>query len=65
MKKLKTSRMRGKVNDVKYRTEEERKSKKKVRRKIMAGRRRMMTRWDEKNNKGDKEGKSLPWKVEE
>jgi len=24
-----------------------------------------MTRWDEKNNKGDKEGKSLPWKEEE
>jgi len=25
----------------------------------------MITRWDEKKNKGDKEGKSLPWKEEE
>jgi len=25
----------------------------------------MMTRWDEKKNKGVKEGKSLPWKEEE
>jgi len=24
----------------------------------------MMTRWDEKKNKGVKEGKSLPWKEE-
>ena len=40
-----------------------RKSKEKVRRKIMAGRR--ITRWDEKENKSDKEGKSLPWKEEE
>jgi hypothetical protein len=26
---------------------------------------RRMTRWDEKKNKSNKEGKSLPWKEEE